>query len=138
MRVGFTGSRTGITIVQNAELISLLASLKATEAHHGDCIGADDAFHKAALALEIPIIIHPPDKDTYRAFCEGAIEVKAPKPYLRRNDDIVNSTDVLIGCPKEFQEQFKGGTWYTIHYAQRQGHPITIVYPNGIQTHRGW
>jgi hypothetical protein len=132
MIIGFTGSRKGMTGDQSVVVARLL--LKATEAHHGDCIGADEQFHDLCLALEIPIVIHPPEDDTYRAFCEGAIRVEPPRPFLVRNKDIVNSSELLVATPKEDYEPdvARGqGTWSTVRYARRSSKDFRVVWPEG-------
>ena len=87
MIVGFTGSRVGMTGPQSAIVLKLLA--KAAEAHHGDCVGADEQFHELCRIAGVPVVIHPPDDDKLRAFCEGAIRVEAPRPYLVRNASLL-------------------------------------------------
>ena len=53
------------------------------------------------------------------------------KEYLVRNHNIVDSTDMLIGCPKEMQEQLRSGTLATIRYAKKKNKKIIIIFPNG-------
>ena len=105
---------------------------KASEGHHGDCVGADAQFHKMCMMLEVPIIIHPPDDDRYRAFCEGALVVHPPRPYLERDHIIVDSCELLVATPKEAREPAPArgqGTWSTIRYARRSEKPLRIVWP---------
>jgi len=129
MKVGFTGTQVGITTEQKERVASLLNSNTITEVHHGDCIGADKQFHDLAKEKQYSIIIHPPTNEVKRAFCKGgALLLK--KPYLDRNRDIVNSVDLLIGCPKGEETQ-RSGTWMTIRYAKTKGKLIRIIYPNG-------
>ena len=109
--------------------------LKATEGHHGDCVGADEQFHSICVQLGIPVVIHPPEKDTYRAFCDGAIRVEKPRPYLVRNNIIVDTTELLVATPKEDREppiQRGQGTWSAIRYARRSRKPFRVVWPDGV------
>jgi hypothetical protein len=101
------------------------------EAHHGDCIGADATFHSIARALEIPVVLHPPDDDRKRAHSVGVIHSRTPAPYLVRNRNIVQESDVLIATPGKPYSELRSGTWATIRAAQRAGVPVDVVWPSG-------
>jgi hypothetical protein len=112
LKLGFTGTRAGLTAAQAARLRELVAG--ATEVHHGDCVGADEQFHRIAIAAG----------------------VLPPQPYLKRNQAIVRSTDYLVGCPKEATEPRPGrgqGTWSTIRFARRLGRRTEVVWPTGAR-----
>lgn len=126
MRVGFTGTSKGTTVEQINKLLDFFESTKISEFHHGDCIGADFHAHLVAHTLGVSIIIHPPTNLIKRAFCEGTI--REEKPYLKRNKDIVNETDLLIACP-DGPEKLRSGTWSTIRYAYKQGKKVLIFMP---------
>jgi hypothetical protein len=131
-RIGFTGTRQGMTAWQREVVRRVL--LTATEAHHGDCLGADAEFHELAWAGGIDLVIHPPEDDKAQARCVGALMVHPPKPYLERNKDIVDGTDLLVATPKEAKEprvKRGSGTWACIGYARRVGKRILIVWPDG-------
>jgi hypothetical protein len=130
MKVGFTGSREGITDEQYIRIKNLLISGDTTEVHHGDCIGADAYMHEIAGLLEIRIVIHPPDLPGLRCFC-SCDELREEKPFLERNQDIVDETDVLIACPNGTKETMRSGTWATIRYAEKQKKTILLIYPSG-------
>lgn len=123
MKIGFTGTQRGMTDTQRTRVAELLK--RASEFHHGDCVGADAQAHELALALKIPIVIHPPENPNKRAWCQGGL-VLPPKPYLERNQDIVDQTEILIATPFE-AETLRSGTWATVRYARRRGIPIWIV-----------
>ena len=77
MIVGFTGSYLGMTKAQRPKVFKWLMTnaTKITEAHHGDCIGADAVFHAMCAQLGIPIIyVHPPDNADKRAWCDSVGE----------------------------------------------------------------
>lgn len=133
MRLGFTGTRNGLTPSQDRALFDLLESLPISEAHHGDCVGADAEFHKILDGV-VPIIGHLPIDDSLRAFCEFR-STREPKRHFERNRDIVNETDALIVCPMQDAWQPRGGTWYTHDYAKKQGKQIWIVWPTGVTQH---
>lgn len=136
MKVGFTGTQKGMTQKQKMEFARLILDLYPSEFHHGDCIGADDEahrivrffdFHHQKSPRQLRIIIHPPIKNSKRAFCGG--EALLPKDYLSRNHDIVNSTDLLIACPESNKEETRSGTWATVRYARKKKKEIRIIYP---------
>ncbi len=104
MRVGFTGSRNGLTADQRRRLFDTLSQLvPIIEAHHGDCVGADAEFHDWCVLHKVPVIIHPPEIETMRAFKTEGI-ILAPQPYLARNKAIVRACDMIVACPESVQE----------------------------------
>ena len=139
MILGFTGTQKQPSLEQFDALyelvIRLTAGIKPVEAHHGDCIGADYTFHAICLELGIPVIIHPPESDKARAFCEGWEDMMEDKPYLVRNKDIVNVSDIVVACPPTFVELKRSGTWSTWRYAKKNGKETYIVFPNGDVEH---
>lgn len=134
-KLGFTGTRKGMSKCQQAIIIDILREEGITEFHHGDCVGADKQFHDIVVKHNrFPyndvsyLHVHPPDVDTYRAFCkEGTIH--SPKPYLERNKDIVDSSDLIIACPHVSDEinKQRSGTWSTIRYAKSKEKDIIIL-----------
>ena len=128
MEVGFTGTQRGMTNSQKEELVKFLQDNKVTKLHHGDCVGADKEAHDIAVSLGIETEVHPPDKDDKRAFCKGDI-IHEPKPYLERNHDIVDDSELLVACPFQSKEIVRSGTWATVRYARKSGSPI-IFSPN--------
>jgi len=131
MRIGFTGTRKGMTNYQKNEVnkILLMNSLNGDQLifHHGGCDGADDEFHLIACKYG-QVIVHPGDTKQGKKYYDNYI-TKLVKPYLERNKDIVNESDLLIACPKSFKEEMRSGTWATIRYAKKIGKNIMIVYP---------
>ena len=51
MKIGFTGSRTGMSDKQKEGLVIKLQEFSFSEFHHGDCKGADEEAH--AIVREI-------------------------------------------------------------------------------------
>lgn len=136
-RIGFTGTQRGCTPAQYERLLFVLRELRMStanmehELHHGDCIGADADAH-TLWAEPSTTILHPPMDDSKRAYCLVPLENKhAPKPYLRRNEDIVDSTDILVACPSGKREARRSGTWATIRYARRKQRKIIVIFPDG-------
>jgi hypothetical protein len=134
MKVGFTGTRTGMSVLQRNSLLVVLTELGMTELHHGDCKGSDAQCH--ALARRefergtYKIVIHPPIVPTHRAFCIGN-EERPKKDYLLRDHDIVDETEVLVATPEKLIETLRSGTWATVRYARSQKRRIIVIWPNG-------
>ena len=139
MDVGFTGTRKGLSEKQRKTLISQIETFKENESilgYHGDCIGADAEFHEILVNFGFHIVIYPPFKDDFRAFCDtGTFIIKEPKSYFERNRLIVNDCDLLIACPfmenETDLENYKGGTQYTIEYALTRNKKVIIIYRDG-------
>jgi hypothetical protein len=130
-RFGFTGTSDGMTMAQKYSLRNFLLGGDG-EFHHGDCVGADAEGHGIALECGYCPILHPPTNYAKRAWCEvPARLMRREKPYLDRNRDIVDETVALIATPAEFEEQQRGGTWYTVRYARKRGKPIVLILPDG-------
>jgi hypothetical protein len=132
MKIGFTGTQAGMTDVQWKKLNDLLEKCvsPSAEFHHGDCIGADAEATISAKELDYRIVMHPPIERSKRAFTE-ADDSRPPRPYLKRNRDIVDECEHLFACPKGKTEELRSGTWATIRYAKKTKKPVTIIYPDG-------
>lgn len=131
--LGFTGTRLGMTAAQNAEVIDTLERVRPTEVRHGDCVGADAAFHLFASAATVRphIVVHPPINPELRARCYGEdVEVLPALGYLARDRAIVDACDLLLACPAA-GASIRGGTWFTINYALAQGMPVRVVHADG-------
>lgn len=134
MRVGFTGTRRGMTEAQRTELLRLLREWLPTEFHHGACIGADAEAHEVVRLVKegrpahtVPkIVVHPCGSKTQRAHCPGAFEVLNVLPPLVRNRRIVDAVDVLVAAPAGPEVQ-RSGTWATVRYARKVGRKVVFV-----------
>ena len=127
---GFSGSREGLTPQQHKLLRTIVYSQLIFRAHHGCCIGADLIFHNIVKEEGIRVVAHPPINPSKRAHCI-ADEVRFPLPYLDRNKELVNESDILIACPNSKDENIRSGTWQTIRYAKLIHRPILIILPAG-------
>ncbi len=128
--VGFTGTQHGLTPGQWEELGEWLLRLRPSEAHHGDCIGADAQFHQRVRELlpQARVVLHPPRNPGKRAFCQGD-EEKAPRAYLRRNRAIVRASDFLLAAPSQREEKLRSGTWATVRFARSRFCPLHLILP---------
>lgn len=132
MKIGFTGTRNGLTKYQLNKLRSVLSEQNIEQFHHGDCIGADKEAHNIIRELDknITIIIHPPLYNSKRAYCSGD-EVRPRLDYLDRNKQIVDETELLIACPETMFEITRSGTWSTVRHASMRNRDLIIIRPIG-------
>ena len=120
MKIGFTGTREGMSQHQKEQFVLKLQELGPTEFHHGDCIGADAEAHDIVREFfpDVKIIVYPPVSNYHRAFKQGD-ETKIPETYITRDYKIVDAVECLIGTPKTNNEVVRSGTWTTIRYARK-------------------
>lgn len=132
--IGMSGNRNGMSEEAKHTLQELLNDIleqyNINTVHHGDCVGSDFDFHKICSNFNIPIVIHPPNVDSMRAFCKSDVILK-PKPFLERNKSIVNTTDMLIAFPSTKEELLRSGTWSTIRYARKTNKKVILIYSDG-------
>jgi hypothetical protein len=146
IHIGFTGTRHGMTDLQQDEMKRWLASVikiafgpKNVVAHHGDCLGADEDFHEICRRLEIAVHLHPPAEDRWRAFVPVYDAIEPVKPFALRNLAIVQASRYMLATPKSLpsEPRGQGGTWQTIRIAQRLEKPTIIVFANAA-TEGAW
>ena len=127
MKIGFTGTRQGMSQHQKEQFVIKLFDLDLTEFHHGDCKGADAEAHDIVREFfpNVKIVIHPPEKTYTQAFKQGDFSHPV-KPYIMRDRDIVRDSDYLIGAPLD-KEVLRSGTWTTIRYARKIGRLHTVL-----------
>jgi hypothetical protein len=131
--VGFTGTQKGWTLRQRDATIDVLLKLRASGflwMHNGDCIGADKLAYFIWINSGGKVFGHVPDNDDKRFF--GIYNEEAdPKPYLERNKEIVQASDIVVGTPGERTEVTRSGTWATLRYCKKIGRPRILVFPSG-------
>ena len=134
MKIGFTGTRDGMTNEQKRTLASILswyASRENAERFvHGACIGADGQAATIAKNLAYTTVARPSNIEGMQTSVRSDINLHSQRP-LDRNKDIVKTTDLLIACPRETEEVQRSGTWSTIRYALTLLKPVIIIYPDG-------
>src|SRR5262245_2922468 len=135
VRVGFTGGRRPVTPHQDAWIRSTLEGMfvEGAELHHGDCVGKDEATHLIARSIGYRVVIHPPTISYLRAFCGGeGVEIRPPRPYLLRNEDIVRETLIVVAVP-DHPGHRRSGTWFTVRAARRLERSVLICpYFHGV------
>lgn len=134
MKAGVTGTQLGWTEAQRVQFTLMVSEMDITEWHHGDCKGVDD---QASLVVrrrfgQDVIHSHPPDNEKKRAYVPSG-PVYPMKPYLRRNDDIVDAVETLFVIPRTYtaKEAPRSGTWYTYRRAIKAGKRVILILPSG-------
>jgi len=157
MKIGFTGTRKGMTGDQAVRFMKLLDHLVQEEArakrgelhefHFGVCVGADQQAAEIAAWGGFKIVGHPgavPWKWAGSMPTLGSPARKVVLPIelpLNRDHTIVDVTDVLVVTPKQqATPEFRNdpsvrrgsGTWATVRYAaDKVFKPVWFVWPNG-------
>lgn len=132
MKIGFTGSREGMTHSQYSTFINVMETLVKAgfrELAHGKCIGSDMGAHAVAANLKMQIVAHPPTDKKLIGEPIGDYEYAEmdPKPYLVRNKNIVDGCYILVATPLDLKETQRSGTWSTVRYARRKKKRILII-----------
>lgn len=124
--VGFTGTQDGMTDRQIAGFKMLLDIIDVL--HHGKCMGADYQAWKICHDEEMMTHGHP-CTITYKQRQTKDDWTEPVLPPLERNQQIVNTVELLIAAPKTAHEEQRSGTWFTIRRARERGIPIIILEP---------
>jgi hypothetical protein len=138
-RVGFTGTSKGMTLKQVERVHECLLAIRqehpeGVELHHGLCIGADEQAAAIAKELGCRVVAHPgfnprnPEGRLYRSDWGENDEVRPEKPFIKRDHDIVDESERMIGAPLG-PEEVRSGTWTTLRYAKKKKKPRDIIYP---------
>ena len=144
MIVSFTGTSRGMTAEQKATVSRLLAELRPTELHHGDCVGADTECAEivASLVPRPKIVAHPgknANTDDHNLLANSPHNdlTLAPKTHFARNRDLVDilaGDDLLIAAPFDSQPVALGGTAYTVAHCRKRVKRFVVVWPDGHTT----
>ena len=141
MHIGFTGTRQGMSLAQFDQLSLLLKTFiqeEKSSLHFGLCIGADCEAAEVAFELGYNIIAHPgyfPKNPSWRG-SRGSFQhshtILEEKPFLTRDQDIVNASSILIATPAQETEQRRSGTWATIRYGRKKPDmTVIVINPDG-------
>lgn len=132
--LGFTGTRRGLSSEQRNTLAFFLAlampELGACCLVHGGCVGADECAAVMAHEIGYTTIEYPSNIEAQRTAFKSTVS-HAPMPPLDRNPLIVSNAQVLVACPRGFEEERRSGTWATVRYARRSCVPIVFIWPDG-------
>lgn len=137
MKIGFTGTRKGMTDAQYYTFVFLCSNLfhghTDNEWHDGDCIGADAETHDLVAVMDgLKLHGHPSNLRRQRALNLYDVDYDEYPPLVR-NKHIVDAVDLMFATPEGVDEEMRGsGTWATIRYARKQDKPLIIIFPNGM------
>jgi hypothetical protein len=131
--VGVTGTRYGMSDFQKKELFRKFGEFTYLEEyvffHFGDCTGVDAEAFELASKFGFITVSHPPVNQKWRAHCKADI-THYPMPYLVRNQDIVDSSNLLIVVPKTPEtESPRSGAWATYRMAAKARVKTLITLP---------
>lgn len=115
IRIGFTGTREGMSEAQKEQLgyvLSILWPSIPSSFIHGNAIGADQ--QAASIVTSCPW-----------GLSERAIP--AGDNPLARNRKIVAECDILIAAPRHDKEELRSGTWATVRYARQAKKPVIML-----------
>lgn len=119
--IGVTGSRWGMDEARQGVFGYIYTRLGGHEFHHGMCSGVDTQSHELVRTLShtSKIVGHPPivqGKFYTESDCDELME---PEEYLKRDKNIVDRVEVMVGVPETAEEKLRSGTWATIRYAKK-------------------
>jgi hypothetical protein len=120
-KLGFTGTRNGLSDNQRAWLALEIQSNPPAKAGHGDCVGADGDFHDL-LRLYAPsceIHVWPSLFEGLRAFKKGDVMYEPEKAGVR-DKHIVKFATHFVGCPPTDFEVQRSGSWQTLRMARNR------------------
>ena len=144
MIAGFTGTRyeSEITAEHRKWARQALIDYGITEVHHGGCTGGDGLGHRVALELGIPVIVHPPIKQSWVDPIiyepNELVTVLSPKSYFVRDVDVVTAADRMLAIaqygmssiPADFIKA-NGGTAFTCGVTLKQKKWLDVCWPSG-------
>ena len=139
MKLGFTGSRNGMTQSQRETFLRLLHEKSPSVFVHGDCVGADEQAHKIVEdnLPTVSIVVAPSLNASLRAWCKPRTGVLCEaRASIARNRTIAIMCDELIAAPRKRLVPDGGfipqsGTQQTIEFAQDNGRPVTVINEDG-------
>jgi hypothetical protein len=137
---GFTGTRHGWTVNQEATVRKVLQRTRPSLVVHGGCIGSDKQFDTLCAELGIPRRVRyasnvPPRLRAPFDRTDPDIEFTEPAPAPGRNLDIIDDSTFMIGCPATdiVPVNLRGqGTWHAIVHTRQLLHPLVLVVPTGV------
>lgn len=121
MRVAIVGSRIRSAVMERNEVNRLIDKLDTDDiVVSGGCWGVDSwAVDQAKRVGMKTVVFKPMINDTM----DYGMMVKE---YYRRNREVVDNSDMVYAFVSKDGIK-KGGTWYTIEYARKQGKKVVIL-----------
>ena len=122
MKVGFTGTRRGMTQVQLDQLAFVLGIVgipSGQEFHYGTHesvrLLADEQARNLAVLLGFTPVPHHARRGE----------------ELQRDRDMVGLVDLLVAAPLTDREEVRSGTWATVRYARQRCIPVVMLSRGG-------
>jgi hypothetical protein len=123
MRIGFTGTRYGMSVAQEVQLRHMLGTFRTSdqatgmrsEFHYGthESVVLESDAEAASIAEEMG----------YRLVAHHA----HPGGELDRNRREVDAVHILIAAPETDKETQRSGTWATVRYARSRGMVVVML-----------
>lgn len=121
MKIGFTGTRNGMTAEQFTTFVVTMNRICPRELHHGVCVGSDEdaaCWTMVRFRGECVVIAHPgrsanrPEENHNRSVKAmlSSHQTDPEKTHFARNRDIVDQTEMLIATPPCQPVPDSGGT----------------------------
>jgi hypothetical protein len=128
VKIGFTGTREGMSETQKRQLAWMLAVFvyadyhvgREVELHHGFAIGADREAEEIATKLNVP-------KRNIKRYPAG-------DDPLARDRVLADKVDIMVAAPKTDKEIRRSGTWATIRYTRALGKPVLMLSRGGSRS----
>lgn len=151
MKIGFSGSREGMTPAQEDAFRKWLREYTRAhpnynslgvgcEFHHGACVGSDETAVEIAH-MEFVAEYHAHPSHLLATTSQIAMSLSGvrhePKLTLGRNIDIATVCEVLAATP-DGPERMRSGTWHTIRATLRLKKPVVIFSNEGQVEKRLW
>lgn len=149
MKIGFSGSRTGMSFKQSREFSEWVEENKdlITEFHHGMCVGADTDAHGIVRDItqtgqpgsRVTIHGHPGFKSGHptRGLHDNQVDtLYGVMDPLIRNHRIADECDLMIFAPL-FPETRRSGTWATFRYCRKKKYKVLILARGTFQNPEG-
>jgi hypothetical protein len=134
-RLTFTGTRRGLTLDQENQLVAALNTLAPQIGLHGCCEGSDRVFHRLLGLAEHSYRELYPSNEEQRQWALAHLssyDILYPvEPPLDRDNTMALRADVVVACPSGRLEIRRSGTWATVRRARLYGKPILFLYPDG-------
>jgi hypothetical protein len=138
VRASFTGTQEGMTANQRSAFRSYLLRHSFAEFHQGCCVGADEEATEEVARFRPLTHIHGHPSNLKAKTSEKALRLSKTlhpaRPPLDRNQAMVEVGEVLLACPKGFEEELRSGTWSTVRRARKRGLRVILFWPSGRVT----
>lgn len=123
MKVGFTGTRAGMSDAQDGQLQYVLALFK----HADKAVGRKSEFH---YGVHEDVVLEADSRAAELANVAGFHLVShfaRRGEELARDRDIAAAVHVLIAAPLTDKEQLRSGTWATVRYTRALLKPVVML-----------